>query len=349
MSDNQFSLELNSLLNINKLSIKEKKLIGKGSYGEVYNGKYFYGDVSIAIKKILINNEKSINREVKILNKLKHPNVPIFYGILGLETLQNSPIKNLKTKNKSTSTNTYTTLFSFINELIEGPNFKDYYSNKNISNLSLILLLLNFTNILIYCHSMNIIHRDLKPTNIMIDKKLNLKLLDYGISKYSEKTSTITEMLGTIYYMAPECFNFGDNISDSTDLNETTLSKITNKVDVWAFGCTVSEVFSKEVPWSCITSDRNKIFALLYAKNEFSIPNSIKNIKIRNIIQMCTRVDPTKRATMEEVKIKLLDLLYEEVKLNKEKSGDMFRNNEKVNNVNEVKNDEEKQSKISLI
>ena len=57
-----------------------------------------------------------------------------------------------------------------------------------------------------YTHAMDIVHRDIKPSNLFLDKKGNIKLLDFGIAKVKESMSmTRTGMtMGTLMYMSPE-------------------------------------------------------------------------------------------------------------------------------------------------
>jgi serine/threonine protein kinase len=38
-----------------------------------------------------------------------------------------------------------------------------------------------------YLHRLGIAHRDLKPENILLDTDYNIKLIDFGLSNYSQK------------------------------------------------------------------------------------------------------------------------------------------------------------------
>lgn len=51
-----------------------------------------------------------------------------------------------------------------------------------------------------------IIHRDIKPENILIYENDHIKLADFGIAKYSQKTDIhpLLDVSGTPGFMAPE-------------------------------------------------------------------------------------------------------------------------------------------------
>ena len=55
-----------------------------------------------------------------------------------------------------------------------------------------------------YCHAQNIVHRDIKLENIILDDKLNVKIIDFGFSIIIPKNKKLNVFCGTPSYMAPE-------------------------------------------------------------------------------------------------------------------------------------------------
>ena len=55
-----------------------------------------------------------------------------------------------------------------------------------------------------YIHKVRICHRDLKPENLLLDEKLNIKIVDFGLSNMYKEGDTLKTACGSPCYAAPE-------------------------------------------------------------------------------------------------------------------------------------------------
>ncbi len=90
-----------------------------------------------------------------------------------------------------------------------------------------------------YAHDENIVHRDIKPENILINKKGQAKIVDFGLVKLlgnePDSSLTATQMvMGTTNYMAPE-------------QRERPL-EVDHRADIYSLGVVFYEMLTGEVP-----------------------------------------------------------------------------------------------------
>lgn len=55
-------------------------------------------------------------------------------------------------------------------------------------------------------HKNLIIHRDLKPANVLISKNNEIKIIDFGLSRYFDLSGKYSKGMVTPLYRAPELF-----------------------------------------------------------------------------------------------------------------------------------------------
>ena len=87
-----------------------------------------------------------------------------------------------------------------------------------------------------YIHDNYILHRDIKPANILIKNKGEVKLADFGLSRFFEKRKNqwraYTNSVVTLWYRAPELL-----------LSECYYK---TSIDMWSVGCVMAELFTKQ-------------------------------------------------------------------------------------------------------
>ena len=226
-------VDLNHIKKIQLEQISFIKKIGEGGQAKVYMGTYENNKVAVKLMKNV--DYKCFAHELVILALLDHENIPKFYGII-------------REKN----------VLSLVFEFIEGKTL-DQFKLSDFTPEKKYNIIYQLASCLEYIHSKKFIHRDLKPENIMLDNEGKIHLLDFSIAKVITNAEfTLTRAKGTLNYLAPECLELSEISED-----QQIISKITSKVDVWAFGCIVSWLFSGYVPWSDKYKDLPPIIMLI--------------------------------------------------------------------------------------
>ena len=259
---------------INKISYSSLglgKKIGQGGFSEIYESQWL--GIPVAVKVIFDPNitealMEEFNNEIEKLFILRHPYIVQLYGITDREKSQKLAV---------------------ITELAPKGSLFDYLHKnpKTKNNLSL-----DFKNkitkqlicTMAYIHSRGYVHRDLKTQNILLDKNLDMKMCDFGLTKLkSELNSGSGQFAGTPCYMAPELFDrkFYDD-----------------KVDVFAFGTVIWEIYTQKIPYA--NCDAMEIKQKV-TKGEELYCSSIVPKQIANLIQKCRAVKASDRPTFEQI------------------------------------------------
>ena len=211
---NQVGLEHNLLVSQYKTNpfsdYKKIKELGSGSFATVYLVKHNTTGSVRAMKEIKKisnegeeDNELEIINEINILMKMDHPNIVKIFGFY--------------------ITSHY---YYLITEYCEGGSLFDLIINNNgpFPEIQASYIMHQIFSVVNYCHKMKIIHRDLKPENILINKNENnfvqIKVCDFGTSLMFNRGEVQDELVGSIYYIAPEVLK----------------KKYNSKCDLWSCG-----------------------------------------------------------------------------------------------------------------
>jgi len=238
-------------------------------------------------------------------------------------------------------------------EMINGETLKNKISylnsnpesmNNPATKLLYLMLMIDLSLSIEFLHGRNLIHRDIKPDNIIISNNLEVKLIDFGISKFTTNSCTQTAEKGTILYEPPENFDLCDVDLTKTDLGEQK-RKISKAFDIWSFGLILSEIFGSEPPWGEVAGSSITIMKKLMNKERYPIPklvNTEENKKLKLLIESCTETNPDERIKISEVISLLVSIFidalretsknYDISKLFSNNSSSTYINNNKLGN-----------------
>lgn len=203
----------------------ENKL-GSGGVGEVYlackaeNG--FNRKVAIKFATTGRYSDhilKSFNTELEVLLSLNHANIERLYD--GGITKDNIPY--------------------LIVEHIDGLNIDQYCEKNKLTLKQRLLLFKKVCSAVDAVHRSLIVHRDIKASNIMVTKKGEPKLLDFGLAKlYKEDSNknsdetTVSSQMMTLAYASPEQIN---------------AATITTASDIYSLGVLLYYLITGKLPY----------------------------------------------------------------------------------------------------
>jgi serine/threonine protein kinase len=148
-------------------------------------------------------------REISLLKELKHANIVRLFDVIHTE-------KKL------------TLVFEFIDTDLK--KFLDA-NNGDLDVPTIKSLLLQLLKGIAYCHEHRVLHRDLKPQNLLINKKCELKLADFGLARaFGIPVRSYSHEVVTLWYRAPDVLLGSRNYSTS--------------IDIWSIGCILAEMSS---------------------------------------------------------------------------------------------------------
>lgn len=248
-----------------------EKLLGKGSFGEVYLVRHNITGIIRAMKVIEKNNEslqeelsdEEILNEIDILKKIDHPNIMKIFEFY-----------------------TTPTTYYLILEFCEGGNLYDFVYENKLSEFQVIYIMFQIFSAMNYCHKMKILHRDLKPDNILIKKNQDglcrVKICDFGTSAIFKKGEKQNEIIGTLCYMAPEVLN----------------QEYNQKCDLWSCGVIMYILLTGKRPFIGRDDDQIIEKILFNSYNETLLKKYNKYTK--DLLRKLLEKNPENRISAEE-------------------------------------------------
>lgn len=255
--------------------------LGRGGMGVVFVGRDTRLDRDVAIKALpeqLAQDPDRLarfEREAKTLAQLNHPNIA---GIYGLEMLENA---------------NYLVL-----EYVEGETLAARLDRGVLPVDEALDIAVQIAAGIEAAHEAGIIHRDLKPGNVIITPEGNAKVLDFGLARSEEASSSAVNMspdsptittphsptmpgviLGTAAYMSPE---------------QARGRRVDKRTDIWSFGVILYEMLTGASPFVGETVS-DSIGAVLHKDIDLDRLPPLTPPIVRHVLRRCLARDKSTR------------------------------------------------------
>ncbi|XP_052598741.1 sperm motility kinase 2B-like [Peromyscus californicus insignis] len=240
------------------------KTLGRGGFAEVKLAYHRFTSTLVAVKVLQKENKwcLAVNPEVNIMKMINHPNII-------------SLVQVIESEKK----------IYLIMEVFAGKQLYQYVGKAgHLEEDRARGIFRQILSAVSYCHEHGIIHRDLKPDNIMVDRKGNVKIIDFGLGAQVRPGEKLSFYCGVYKFAAPE-FHLR-RLYDGP------------KVDIWTLGVVLYFMVVGKVPFDAVTLPelRHQI-----VNANYTVPLDMSQ-ELQDLLSLLMTVDPSLRPTVDEVK-----------------------------------------------
>ncbi|KAK1384677.1 Cyclin-dependent kinase [Heracleum sosnowskyi] len=223
------------------------KKLGEGTYGVVYKARNKKTGEIVALKKVKMDNHTegfplTSLREINILRSSDHPS-----------------IIDLKEVVEGSSSDCVFLVMEYMDsDLGEVMRRR---KNQPFCQSEVKCLMLQLLKGVKYLHDNWVLHRDLKTSNLLLNRRGELKICDLGMARqYGSPAKPYTQLVVTLWYRAPELLLGAKQYS--------------TEVDMWSVGCIMAELLLNQPLFNGDNEIKqiDKIFRMLGTPNETSWP-----------------------------------------------------------------------------
>ncbi|KAK3034041.1 hypothetical protein RJ639_032963 [Escallonia herrerae] len=252
------------------------QVLGHGNGGTVYKVRHKRTSAVYALKVVHGDSDSAVRRqifrEMEILRRTDSPFVVRCHGIF------EKPGGDVAILMEYMDAGTLDTLLK---------------SNGTFSEPSLANIARQVLNGLNYLHSHKIIHRDIKPSNLLVNRDMEVRIADFGVSKIMCRTlDACNSYVGTCAYMSPERFD-----PDTYGANYNGYA-----ADIWSLGLTLMELYMGHFPF--LPAGQRPDWATLMCAICFGEPPSLPegaSDEFRSFMECCLQKESGKRWTVSQL------------------------------------------------
>ncbi|KAJ2712455.1 hypothetical protein H4R23_006153 [Coemansia sp. Cherry 401B] len=251
-------------------SFNIKRLVGTGTYGKVFKAEHFTSNTTVALKYTQIKtandkhsqrHNKRIEREIKLMSLLRHPNIARLYDVIQIPN--------------------YVVM---VLEYISGCQLLAYIQSCGyLKEKEACGLFRQIISAVDYMHRNCIVHRDLKLGNILIDRNNQIRIIDFGFAETFEWGRQLDTFCGSPCYASPEII--------------CGIKYTGPEVDIWSLGVVLYCMLCGTLPFEGKTD--KEVYAKI-SRGRFTMPTYLSK-EVQSLLKQMLTVDPMLRISMSGI------------------------------------------------